>query len=152
MLGRIRILAALLAATSVLAFAPAAEAASWLEKNFALFGPRYSGKLPPCDYPVALSKIQYLFGLKERRFWNSNLSIAAFEQVREIEFRPWAPDTIPRRYCAGVALISDGIERPIYYSIGEDTGLIGATWGVEWCVVGVDRNWAFNPACKVAKP
>ena len=88
----------------------------------------------------------------ERRFWNSDLRIAGFEQVREIAFRPWAPDTIPRRYCAGVALISDGVERPVYYSIGEDTALIGATWGVEWCVVGVDRNWAFNPACKMAKP
>ena len=39
MLGRIRILAVLLASTWV--FAPAAEAASWLEKNFALFGPRF---------------------------------------------------------------------------------------------------------------
>ena len=149
---RIRILAVLLPATSVLAFAPAAQAAGWLEKNFWLSGPRYSGKLPPCDHPVALSKIRYLFGLKERRFWNSYLTIAGFEQVREIAFRPWAPDTIPRRYCAGVALISDGVERPVYYSIGEDTALIGATWGVEWCVVGVDRNWAFNPACKMAKP
>ena len=54
---RIRILAVLLTATSVLAFAPAAEAAGWLEKNFWLSGPRYSGKLPPCDHPVALSKI-----------------------------------------------------------------------------------------------
>ena len=24
--------------------------------------------------------------------------------------------------------------------------MIGASWGVEWCVVGVDRNWANNPA------
>jgi len=26
------------------------------------------------------------------------------------------------------------------------------TWGVEWCVVGLDRNWAYNPACKMAQP
>jgi hypothetical protein len=26
------------------------------------------------------------------------------------------------------------------------------TWGVEWCVVGLDRNWAYNPACKMARP
>ena len=25
-------------------------------------------------------------------------------------------------------------------------------WGVEWCVVGLDRNWAYNPACKMAQP
>jgi len=32
----------------------------------------------------------------------------------------------------------------IRYSIAEDTGIIGATWGVEWCVDGYDRNWAYN--------
>ncbi len=85
-------------------------------------------------------------------FWHSDLSISGFQGVREIAFRPWAPDTIPRRFCAGIALTSDGIERELYYSIGEDTALIGATWGVEWCVVGVDRNWAFNPGCKMARP
>ena len=31
-------------------------------------------------------------------------------------------------------------------------GLLGAGWGVEWCVMGLDRNWAFNPACKMARP
>ena len=34
----------------------------------------------------------------------------------------------------------------------EDSGMIGASWRVEWCVVGVDRNWANNPACRQAKP
>ena len=29
---------------------------------------------------------------------------------------------------------------------------IGATFGVEWCVVGLDRNWAYNPFCKMAQP
>jgi hypothetical protein len=30
--------------------------------------------------------------------------------------------------------------------------MVGATWGVEWCVVGLDRNWAYNPACQMARP
>jgi hypothetical protein len=30
--------------------------------------------------------------------------------------------------------------------------MIGMTWGVEWCVVGLDRNWAYNPICKMAQP
>ena len=34
----------------------------------------------------------------------------------------------------------------------EDGGFAGFGQGVEWCVVGLDRNWAFNPACKAAKP
>src|SRR5260370_31774646 len=72
--GRTSILAVLLTATSVLAFAPAAEPAGWLEKNFWLFGPHDSGQLPPCHHPAALSKIKYLLGLKEPRFSNSHLA------------------------------------------------------------------------------
>ena len=37
-------------------------------------------------------------------------------------------------------------------SIGEDTGMIGMDWGVNFCVVGLDRNWAYNPGCRAAKP
>ena len=29
---------------------------------------------------------------------------------------------------------------------------IGASYGVEWCVVGLDRNWAYNPRCRWARP
>jgi len=128
------------------------RAASILEKNFWLSGPNYEGALPPCDLPSALYRIQSRFGSKEARFWNSDLRIVGFEHVRETAYRPWAAQTIPRRFCSAVALTSDGLRRPVHYSIIEDGGIIGASWGVEWCVVGVDRNWAYNPACKVARP
>ena len=75
-----------------------------------------------------------------------------FENIREVAFRPWADNTIPRRFCNARALTSDGKWRMVHYSIIEDGGMIGASWGVEWCVVGVDRNWANNPACRMAKP
>ncbi|MFL6797589.1 MAG: hypothetical protein ACJ8F3_09290 [Xanthobacteraceae bacterium] len=132
--------------------APTARGASWLEMNFYLSGPRYDGVLPPCDYGPALEKIARRFASKEGRFWNSDLEILGFHKVRETAFRPWAADTIPRRFCSGLVDVSDGTKRPIHYLIAEDTGMIGAFWGVEWCVVGLDRNWAYNPACKMARP
>ncbi len=138
-------------ALALLASAPASSA-NWFEKNFWLFGPRYDGVLPPCDQPSALSRIASRFREKEARFWNSPLEIVAFEGVRETAFRPWAPDTIPRRYCSAIACVSDGVKRPVHYSIGEDTGIIGWDWGVEWCVVGLDRNWAYSPNCRMARP
>jgi hypothetical protein len=49
-------------------------------------------------------------------------------------------------------LVSDGHWRTVRYSIVEDGGMIGWTWGVQWCVVGVDRNWAYNPECAAAGP
>jgi hypothetical protein len=132
------------------ALAPAAQAANWLEMNFYLSGPRYDGVVPECD--VALPWIASKFSEKESTFWNSALSITGFDGVRETAFRPWANDTIPRRFCTARAYISDGSMHPVNFWIGEDTGIIGSTWGVEWCVVGLDRNWAYNPRCKMAKP
>jgi len=51
-----------------------------------------------------------------------------------------------------VAVINDGGRSPIYYSIAEDTGMVGMDWGVNFCVVGLDRDWAYNPACRAARP
>lgn len=127
-----------------------AHAANWLEKTFYMSGTRYDGVLPPCE--AGLGKIAARFAEKEGRFWHSSLQILDFERVREIAYSPWARGTIPRRFCRATALVSDGRKHAVYYSIGEDTGMIGMTWGVEWCVVGLDRNWAYNPRCKMARP
>jgi hypothetical protein len=146
--------AALLATLPALAMLPAgtAAAASLFELNFWMSGPRYDGALPPCGDQWALSKIAARFGEKENTFWNSSLSVQGFEHVRETAYRSWAVNTIPRRFCSATAQVSDGSKRPIFYSIGENTGMIGQTFGVEWCVVGLDRNWAYSPACKMARP
>ena len=141
-----------LAVLSAVLPAGTASAANWVEENFYLSGPRYDGVLPTCDSTAALGKITDRFADKESTFWNSNLKIRGFEQIHETAFRPGPANTIPRRFCTGLVYVSDGSKHAIVYAIGEDTGIIGATWGVEWCVVGLDRNWAFNPACKMAQP
>jgi len=135
--------------TGLLILSPA-QAASWFEKNFWLSSPGYDGYLPPCE--AALPRIANRFAQKESEFWKSNLQILGFQRVREIAYSPWARGTIPRRFCSAVADVSDGRRHAVYFWIGEDTGFIGADWGVEWCVVGLDRNWAYNPACKMARP
>ncbi|HEX2652055.1 MAG TPA: hypothetical protein VHN11_00190 [Xanthobacteraceae bacterium] len=129
-----------------------AGAANLLELNFWLSGPRYDGVIPPCDTSFALSTIQHRFATKEGRFWQSGLRIEGFERIHEVAFRPWAPHTVPRRFCSGTAFTSDGKKRRVDYWIGEDTGMIGGNWGVEWCVAGTDRNWAYNPSCRMARP
>ncbi len=131
--------------------APAA-AANWLEKTLYLWGPKFDSQIPACDNTWAIETIRHRFATTQDRFWNSELSIQSVEQVQEVAFRPWADGTIPRRFCTSRALISDGKWRTLKYSIIEDGGMIGASWGVQWCVVGLDRNWAYNPACKAAGP
>jgi hypothetical protein len=150
MCGRASWFALALAVAAAAVPAGPASAASIFELNFWLSGPRYDGALPPCE--AGLQTIASRFGQKEGRYWNSDLTIQGFERVREVAYRPWAPNTIPRRFCTATALVSDGLKHPVHYSIGETTGMIGASWGVEWCVVGLDRNMAYSPACKMARP
>ena len=138
------------AIATLIATAGPAVAASVAEKNFYLSGPRYDAALPACD--AALGTIQSRFATREGRFWNSDLQIVGFKHVRQIAYRPWVETAIPRRFCAARALVSDGRVRSVFYSIIEDGGIIGASWGVEWCVSGLDRNWAYNPNCKMARP
>ncbi len=133
----------------VMGLSPAAHAANLLEMNFGLFGPRYDGVLPPCE--SALGTISAQFAEKESTFWNSALQITGYDRVRETGFRPWLSDNVPRRFCSARAMLSDGKPRTVDYSIIEDGGFAGYGPGVEWCVVGLDRNWAFNPRCRAAR-
>ena len=142
---------AVLMSLGALAQAPdQAFAANFLEKGIYMFGQRFEGDLPPCE--AALGKIASRFAQKEGQYWQSDLRILNFENVREITAPPQPVGTIPRRFCTAVASVSDGKKHAVHYWIGEDTGMIGMTWGVEWCVVGLDHNWAYNPRCKMAKP
>lgn len=127
-----------------------AQAANPLELNFWLNGPRYDGRVAPCE--SALPTITSQFQEKESTFWNSPLVITAYGNIHETAFRPWQSDNIPRRYCTAQAMISDGKMRTVHFSIIEDGGFAGFGQGVEWCVTGLDRNWAWNPNCKAARP
>lgn len=132
------------------AVAAPAQAASLLELNAYLSGPNYDGVVPACE--SGLGTISSRFAEKESRFWDSSLEIVGYDRVRETAFRPWAKYTIPRRFCTAIALVSDGTRHRVDYWIGEDTGFAGASSGVTFCVVGLDRNWAYNPRCKMARP
>ena len=154
MSGRVwtRILPLMAGLLTVVGTTGPSHSAGPLEMNFYLSGPRYSGEVPLCAEAGPLHRIQSTFHTKESRFWHSDLEIVDFRRVREIALRPWVSGTVPRRFCSAEALVSDGIKRRVYYSIAEDGGFAGMSYGVEWCVVGLDRDWAYNPRCKAAKP
>lgn len=130
----------------------AAGAASLLAKNFYLTGPNYDGVLPLCDDPSVSGQIASQFSHKESTYWNSSLQIQSWDRIGEIGYRPWGASYIPRRFCQARVLTSDGVQRSVSFSVREDLGLIGFSWGVEWCVSGTDRNLAYAPDCRQARP
>ncbi|MEP9378460.1 hypothetical protein ABLE91_17220 [Aquabacter sp. CN5-332] len=132
-----------------------AAAANILLDNFWLPNGDYSTtpvNLPACSEPLALGTISMRFAETERMYWNAALNISTFQNVREIAYRPWGPDYQPRRYCSAMVTLSDARQHAIYYSIIEDSSFQGYTWGVEWCISGLDRNLAYAPNCKMARP
>jgi hypothetical protein len=150
MIGRVACVA--LAAALCVGNASQSRAANWFEKNFWLSGPRYDRDLPACDASAALDRVIANFHTKESRFWNSGLRIVGVENIQESAMQPWAAQSIPRRFCSGVAVINDGARHPLFYSIAEDTGMIGGSWGINFCVDGLDRNSAYSPDCRSARP
>ncbi|WGR95519.1 hypothetical protein MTX26_06900 [Bradyrhizobium sp. ISRA443] len=137
-------------AFGLLASGGTAQAANPFELNFWLSGPRYDGNVAPCE--SALPVISEQFHEKEATFWNSPLVITGYDRIHETAFRPWQSDNIPRRYCSGNVMLSDGKMRKVHFSIIEDGGFAGFNQGVEWCVSGLDRDWAYNPSCRAARP
>lgn len=140
-------LAAALAATSVGAreqyiFDPPAE-----ER----FVP-YSGSLPPCNYWQVVSEIANNFVNREAAYWGSGLALVNVDEIHEIGHRTNGETYIPRRFCAARGDFNDGVSRGIAYEINEGLGFAGIGWGVTWCVVGLDRNHAYSPRCKMVGP
>jgi hypothetical protein len=112
----------------------------------------YQGVLPGCADPPVFERIQSRFHAREAEFWESGLEIVGLDQVREIGFRSNGLDLIPRRYCIARAEMNNQSVREVSYSIDEDLGIIGWGFDVEWCVEGLDRNYAYAPDCKIARP
>ena len=112
----------------------------------------YDGVLPACEASSVLGEIESSFKSREKSYWDSDLVILSFQNMQEIGYRPMGADLVPRRYCRASVVTSDQKIRDLSYSIGEREGLIGFTWGTEWCVAGLDRNYAFGLECRSARP
>jgi hypothetical protein len=136
---------------ALLGFCATARAQQFTTPAEERFSPYYE-KLPACDNTWVTGRISDRFQEKESSYWHSELTIHGYDRFREIGFRANGTGYIPRRYCMARATMSDGKERTIIYDIQEDLGIIGWGYGVEWCVVGLDRNFAYSPACSVLRP
>jgi len=99
-----------------------------------------------------LSRISDRFAQKESEYWASSLQINSYDRIEEVGFRANGLAYIPRRYCVARTLDSDLKNRTVIYEIEESLGIIGWGYGVEWCVVGLDRNLAYAPACSALRP
>jgi hypothetical protein len=165
-------MAAAIAAIALGGLSASARPLTPAEKRFLPF---YSD-MPACADEDVLRTVQNRFEQREDYFWKSGLKILRFETVREAGLRPNGLDYMPRRYCSARAMLNDGSARATYFWVGENQDMTGDdafrsvaqgltlgllprfnpspvnNWGVEWCVVGLDRNYAYAKDCKAVRP
>ena len=126
-----------------------------------------------------LSTITGRFSQTETTYWGGDNAIVGIDRVRDIGFRANGLSYIPRRYCVALAAVVDPRLPPpvipycialasvvdprlppplnpkthtVIYDVVQAGGIIGWSWGVEWCVVGFDREHAYSPDCSVLRP
>jgi hypothetical protein len=112
----------------------------------------YVGNVYACDAPAILTRIESVFRTTQNAFWGQDLQIVGFDRVRELSLRGNGVEYIPRRFCIARGHLSDNSAHTVIYDIEEAQGIIGIGDGVEYCVVGLDRNNAFSPACSSLRP
>jgi hypothetical protein len=112
----------------------------------------YVGNVYPCDEPAILSRIQGVFRTTQNAYWKEDLQLTAFDRIRELSLRGEGTEYIPRRYCIARGHFSNDSVHTVIYDIEESQGIIGVGDGVEWCIVGLDRLFAFSPACSALRP
>ena len=112
----------------------------------------FSGDIEKCDDVESLGWVRDGFRINETEYWNSSLTIDSIDDVKEIGFRSNGVQYIPHRYCVGKAHMSDLKTRTIVYQIQEHAGFAGYSNASEWCVVGLDRDLSYVPACSILKP
>jgi hypothetical protein len=131
--------------------ATAAEAGGYITPAENRWAP-FSSSLRTCDDPGVLSWITSAFSGKESEYWNSSLQISGYDRIREIGFRANGVAYIPRRYCAARATLNDGRTHLVIYQVQAELAFSSFGEGVEWCVVGLDRNLAYAPSCSALRP
>ena len=109
-------------------------------------------KGPACDDNAVLNRITAHFDQAEAAYWHTGVKMAHITGARETTFRDWDPPIIATRFCTGSAYLTDGRQYNLVYWLRSEQGFAGVNWGVQFCLVGRDREYAYPPACRMLRP
>lgn len=102
-----------------------------------------SAVFPQCTSPSVEKRIVKVFNKIEKKQWQRGFDLNALTQMHEHRTVQWKDSDILRRYCNATARFSNGRKRQVYYLIESNGGFVGRTWGVTYCVSGLDP-WRNN--------
>jgi len=106
---------------------------------------------PTCGEPKVLATIIKKFNWAEKNTWQRGFQLDAIERVREGQVFDSVDALIPRRYCRGHALLTNGKHQSVYYLIEGGQGFAGTGFGVTFCVGGLDPWRTNDGSCRVLR-
>ena len=107
---------------------------------------------PACDDPKVLKQIHARFDQTEAAYWHTGIRMAMITHVRQTAFQDWQPLIIARRYCSAMAYLTNGARYELVYWLRSEQGFAGTDWGMQYCLVGRDRDMAYAPYCRMLRP
>ncbi len=113
----------------------------------------HHGALPTCDDPAVIATIPARFAIYDANIIGSGLAIGNIDRIHESALKAGGPGLIDRRYCGGVAWMSNGQQNEVVYLIeGPKVGFASIGWHVESCLPGFDPYRVYDARCRSIRP
>lgn len=108
--------------------------------------------LPSCGNGDVISRIKERAAWAETHTWHRGWVIHSVSQPRETALKNHGPSRIDRRYCIGVANLTNGSRMQIAYVLEAGMGFAGLGWRVEFCMPPEDPWRVYDAWCKAIRP
>jgi hypothetical protein len=108
--------------------------------------------LPGCQERDVLDKIAERAIWAENHTWHRGWVIRSVGNVRETALRDLGPSRIDRRYCYGVAWLTNGRTSELVYVIEAGQGFASIGWRVEFCLPRYDPWRVYGQWCRAIRP
>jgi hypothetical protein len=112
----------------------------------------WRGKLPACDEPQVLAKVQKKIAYGAPHVLGYDLAIETFDRIDEDAVKADGKSWIDRRYCSATAWLSNGKSSEVVYLIEAKQGFASIGWNVESCLPAYDRWRVYDAWCRSIRP
>lgn len=112
----------------------------------------WRGKLPECESPQVLAKVQKKIAYGSPRVLGYHLAIEEIERIKETHVSLPKKGLIDRRYCTAKAWLSNGRKSEVVYLIEASQGFASIGYNVESCLPSYDRWRVYDGWCRSIRP
>lgn len=108
-------------------------------------------RLPSCDSSSVQSAVAGHIASADTLYYGGR-TITGIDRIAEVAYKADGVSPVARRYCAGVATLSDGSRHSLHYALVEYGSFSGLTWGVDACLDDLDRWRVHDGICRTVRP